>query len=47
MGHEDRLRAHLLDPLGGRHAHLHFDTAVAELPPELRAAKPLGLPHTP
>ncbi|HMB06324.1 MAG TPA: hypothetical protein VKP69_21650, partial [Isosphaeraceae bacterium] len=47
MSHEDQLRAHLLDLLGGGHAHLHFDQAVADLPPELRGAKPAGLPHTP
>ena len=47
MGHEDRLREHLLDLLGGGHAHLNFDTAVAGLPPGLRGAKPAGLPHTP
>src|SRR5512135_2582172 len=47
MGHADQLRAHLLDLLGGGHAHLHFDQAVAGLPPELRGAKPAGVPHTP
>ena len=47
MGHEDQLREHLLDLLGGGHAHLNFDKAVAGLPPELRGTKPAGLPHTP
>ena len=47
MSQEDRLREHLLDLLGGGHAHLDFDTAVAGLPPELRGARPPGLPHTP
>ena len=47
MGHEDQLREHLLDLLGGGHAHLNFDKAVAGLPPELRGTKPAGLPQTP
>ncbi len=47
MSPEDRLREHLLDLLGGGHAHLNFDAAVAGLPLELRGAKPSGLPHTP
>ena len=46
MGHEDQLREHLLDLLGGGHAHLNFDKAVAGLPPNC-GAKPAGLPHTP
>ena len=47
MSHDDRLRAHLLELLAGGHAHLGFDKAVAGLAPELRGAKPPGLPHTP
>ena len=47
MGHQDQLREHLLDLLGGGHAHLNFDKAVAGLAPELRGTKPAGLPHTP
>jgi hypothetical protein len=47
MGHEDRLREHLLELLGGGHAHLNFDAAVAGLPPELRGTRPPRLPHTP
>ena len=47
MGYEDRLREHVLDLLGGGHAHLNFDAAVAGLPAELRGARPPGLPHTP
>ena len=34
MGHEDRLREHLLDLLGGGHAHPDFDAAVAGLLPD-------------
>jgi hypothetical protein len=47
MGSADVLRTHLLDLLGGGHAHPDFETAVAGLSPELRGAKPPGLPHTP
>jgi hypothetical protein len=47
MGHEDRLREHLLELLGGGHAHLNFDAAVAGLPPELRGTRPPRSPHTP
>ena len=47
MVHEDGLREHLLELLGGGHAHLNFDAAVAGLPAELRGARPPGLPHTP
>jgi hypothetical protein len=41
------LREHLLYLLRGGGAHLDFDKAVAGLPPELRGAKPAGVPHTP
>src|SRR5437763_9419728 len=47
MNNEDRLRAHLLELLGGGNAHLNFNKAVAGLPADLRGAKPSGLPHTP
>jgi hypothetical protein len=47
MSHEDHLRKHLIELLGGGHAHLTFDKAVAGLPPALQGAKPPGLPHTP
>jgi hypothetical protein len=47
MSHDRALRDHLLDLLRGGGAHLHFDAAVADLPPHLRGAKPAGLPHTP
>ena len=42
-----RLREHLLYLLKGGGAHLNFDKAIADLPPELRGAKPPGIPHTP
>jgi hypothetical protein len=41
------LREHLLSLLRGGGAHLDFDKAIADLPPELRGAKPPGQPHTP
>ena len=41
------LREHLLELLGGGHAHLDFDRAVADLPAELWGARPPGLPHSP
>jgi hypothetical protein len=47
MSHDHQLRAHLLELLAGGHAHLDFDKAVAGLAPDLRGAKPPGLPHTP
>jgi uncharacterized damage-inducible protein DinB len=41
------LRDHLLSLLKGGGAHLNFDKAIADLPAELRGAKPPGVPHTP
>jgi hypothetical protein len=41
------LREHLLYLLRGGGAHLDFDRAVADLPPDLRGAKPAGLPFSP
>ena len=47
MESEQSLRQHLLDLLGGGHAHLDFEKAIAGLPVALRGARPPGLPHTP
>jgi DinB superfamily len=47
MKNERALRDHLLELLGGSHAHLDFEKATAGLPTELRGAKPPGLPFTP
>ncbi len=47
MEDDKALREHVLYLLGGGGAHLDSDAAVAELPPNLRGAKPNGLPHTP
>jgi hypothetical protein len=44
---DEVLREHLLYLLRGGGAHLAFDAAVADLPPEVRGAKPPGVPHTP
>jgi hypothetical protein len=43
----DALREHLVSLLNGGEAHLDFEKAIANLPMELRGAKPPGLPHTP
>ena len=47
MNADKSLREHLLYLLRGGGAHLHFDAAVADLPPELRGARAAGVPHTP
>jgi hypothetical protein len=47
MGSESSLREHLLELLGGGHAHLDFEKAIAGLPVDLRGARLPGLPHTP
>ena len=44
---DNALREHVRYLLQGGGAHLDFDTAVDGLPPELRGAKPAGIPHTP
>ncbi|MCI0455858.1 MAG: DinB family protein [Gemmataceae bacterium] len=41
------LREHLLYLLRGGGAHLDFETAVANMPENLRGARVPGLPHTP
>jgi hypothetical protein len=41
------LRSHVVNLLTWHEAHVDFDRAVAGLPPELRGAKPAGVPHTP
>ncbi len=40
MASAESLREHLLELLGGGHAHLDFEKAIAGLPVELRGAKP-------
>src|ERR1700680_3583251 len=46
MKQSDALREHVLDLLRGRNAHVDFETAVADLPSNLRGLKPKGSPHT-
>ncbi len=41
------LREHVVALLEGAHAHVQFEDAVADLPTELRGAKPAGQPFTP
>jgi hypothetical protein len=40
------LREHLLFLLRGGGAHVNFETAIADFPPQLRGVKPLALPYT-
>ncbi|MGI9072453.1 MAG: DinB family protein [Bryobacteraceae bacterium] len=40
------LREMLVDAIGGHQAHLDFDSAVKDFPPQARGAKPDGAPHT-
>jgi hypothetical protein len=47
MDAQGALREHVLKVLAGGQAHLDFEKAIAGLPPELRGAKPAGLPHSP
>ena len=47
MKNDQALREHLLELLGGDHAHLNFEKATDGISVELRGAKPLGLPFTP
>jgi hypothetical protein len=47
MNTDQSLRDHLLYLLRDGGAHLDFDAAIADLPADLRGAKPAGLPHTP
>jgi DinB superfamily len=47
MTKDSLLREHLVELLGGGHAHLDFEKAITDLPPELRGARHLALPHSP
>jgi hypothetical protein len=44
---ETKLREHLLYLLNGGGAHLNFDATIADLPVELRGARPPHVPHSP
>lgn len=43
----DALRTHLLRLLDWQDAHSNFDSAIKDLPPELRGKQPQGLPYSP
>ena len=45
-GHDEALRKHLLDLLGGGGAHAKFDDVIDDFPPKLCGVKPAGLPHS-
>src|SRR5438132_14250133 len=47
MDRDKALRKHLVELMQGGNAHLGFVSAVADLPIELRGAKPPGVPHSP
>jgi len=47
MNNDQQLREHVLYLLRGGGAHLGFEDAVADLPVDLRGARPRGIPHTP
>ena len=36
----------MVDGMRGHQAHIDFDTALGDFPPELRGSKPEGAPHT-
>ncbi|RPJ62200.1 MAG: DinB family protein [Acidobacteria bacterium] len=42
----ESLREHLLNLLSGAWAHMEFDKAVADFPPDLRGNKTQGIPYT-
>ena len=47
MTNDQQLREHVLHLLRGGGAHLSFDQAIADLPTDMRGAKPEGVPHSP
>ena len=47
MDNDRALRDHLQYLLRGGGGHLNFEAAIADLPSELRGAKPPDVPHTP
>ena len=47
MPNDLALRQHLLSLLKGGNAHVDFDTAVKDLPVELRGKRPKGTEHSP
>jgi hypothetical protein len=47
MKNDKALREHVLYVLKGDGAHLNFDAAVKDLPPNLRGTRPKGAAHSP
>ena len=47
MNDQQILRQQLLDLLRGGGAHVRFEQVIADVPVELRGAKPTGIPHSP
>ena len=47
MVEDKSLREHVLYLLRDGGAHLKFDAAIADIPENLRGAKPAGVPHSP
>jgi hypothetical protein len=47
MAADQSLRKHLVELLDGGHAHATLDAAIADLPPNLRGARPAHVPHSP
>src|ERR1700681_1951264 len=45
--HEQSLRQHLLELLGGGGAHAKFEDVVKDLPVKLRGGRPAKFPHSP
>ena len=45
--HQDSIRIHLLHMLQGDGAHADFDTAIKDLPADLRGKRPEGASHSP
>jgi hypothetical protein len=46
MTNDKSLREHLLNVLDSEQAHIKFDDAVKDFPPELRGKRPDGAPHS-
>lgn len=46
MSNDASLRKHLVRLLDWDHAHLRFEDAVKDFPPELRGRRPPGAPHS-
>ena len=47
MDQDNAWREHVVKLLNSGNAHADFDSAIADLPADLRGAKPPGVPHSP